>query len=41
MRAAKENLQGDVQLPTTNTQILPFADDIVMVTEKKGRHTES
>ena len=35
MREAKENLQGGVQLTNTNVQILPFADDIVMVAEKK------
>ena len=35
MREAKENLQGGVQLPTTNVQMLLFMDDIVMVTEKK------
>ena len=31
----KENLQGGVQLTTTNVQMLLFADDVVMVTEKK------
>ena len=34
MREAKENLQGGVQLPTINVQMLLFMDDIVMVTEK-------
>ena len=35
MREAKENLQGGVQLTTTNMQMLLFADGIVMVTGKK------
>ena len=35
MREAKENLQGGVQLPTINVQMLLFMDDIGMVTEKK------
>ena len=34
MGEAKENLQGGVQL-TTSMQMLLFADDIVMATEKK------
>ena len=35
IREVKENLQGGVQLTTTNVQMLLFADDVVMVTEKK------
>ena len=35
MREAKKNLQGGVQLTTTNVQMLLFADDIVILTEKK------
>ena len=35
MREAKENLQGGVQLTTTNMQMLLFTDGIVMVTGKK------
>ena len=35
MREAKEMLQGGVQLTTTNVQLILFADDIVMVMEKK------
>ena len=34
IREVKENLQGGVQLTTTNVQMLLFADDVVMVTEK-------
>ena len=35
IREVKENLHGGVQLTTTNVQMLLFADDVVMVTEKK------
>ena len=35
MRETMEKLQGGVQLTTTNVQLILFADDIVMVTEKK------
>ena len=35
MREAIKNLQGGVQLTTTNVQMLLFADYIVIVTEKK------
>ena len=35
MREAKKNLQGGVQLTTTNVQMPLFADGIVIVTEKK------
>ena len=35
MRETMEKLQGGVQLTTTNVQLILFADDIVMVTEKE------
>ena len=35
MREVKERLQGGVQLTTTLVQMLLFADDIIVCTEKK------
>ena len=35
MRQVKEKLQGGAQLTATTVQMLLFADDIIMCTEKK------
>ena len=37
-RRVKENLQGGGRVKSTNVQILLFADNIVMVTEKSNMH---